>query len=168
VSIVSIASSSCLGLRISEILSLTWDDIDWDEGVIRVRKSKTRAGVREVVLLPTLQQILAKHSLEHEGSTFVFETHDGRQMKPRTVLRRAVEDTLRRSGIQKKLRFHDLRHTHAAILIDQGHPDSFICEQMGHANISTTHKVYGHLIDRAQKREEARLKLEAAFGEMLS
>jgi integrase len=162
-----LATAIFTGMRISEICNLRWDDVDWDEGILTVRKSKTRAGEREIVLMPELQQILARHSLEHEGSEFVFETHEGQQMKRRTVLRRAMEDTLRRSGIQKKLRFHDLRHTHAAMLIDQGHPDSFIAEQMGHTSISTTHRIYGHLIDRDKKRAEARAKMSSAFGQVL-
>ncbi len=163
-----LATAIFTGLRMSELLNLRWEDVDWDAGVIHVRDSKTAAGVREVVLMPALQQILAAHSLENEGSTYVFETRDGQPMKRRTVHRRALEDTLRRAGITKRIRFHDLRHTHASILIDQGHPETFICEQMGHANAAITRRIYGHLFDRDKRREDARAKLEASFGEVLS
>ena len=161
-----LATAVFTGMRIGELLALRWDDVDWDEGVIHVRDSKTRAGVREVVLMPALQQLLAKHSLEHEGSTYVFETRDGEHMKQRTVLR-ALAATLKRAKLPH-MRFHDLRHTYASILIDQGHPETFICEQLGHANASITRSVYGHLFDRKKRREEARNRLEAAFGEVLA
>ena len=162
-----LATAIFTGLRIGELLALKWEDLGWEDGVIHVHDSKTRAGVREVVLMPALQQILATHSLAHEGSVYVFETWQGQQMKRRTVARRALEDTLTRAKIEKRIRFHDLRHTFASILISQGHDWAYISEQMGHSSIATTLRIYGHLMDRHKKREEAREKMEAAYGEVL-
>lgn len=163
-----LATALFTGLRISEVLNLRWEDVDWKNNVLRVEKSKTQAGVREVVLMPSLRKMLAEHKLEQRpDAEFVFETKAGEQMKRRTVLRRAMEDTLRRAGITKKLRFHDLRHTYASIMIAQGHPETFIAEQMGHTSAATTLRIYGHLFDRDQRREEAREKLEEEFGQVL-
>lgn len=163
-----LATAIFTGLRIGELLNLKWSDIDWEEGVLHVRESKTRAGVREVVLMPALQQILATHSLDREGSVYVFETHEGQQMKHRTVTRRALEDTLKRAKISKRIRFHDLRHTFASILISHNYELTYIAEQMGHANPSITLRIYGHLLDRKKRRQEARERMEAAFGGVLS
>lgn len=132
-----------------------------------MRDAKTRAGHRQVVLMPALQQILAEHSLKNE-TTLVFETKRGKRIDHSSVRRDALGPALKKAGIEKRIRFHDLRHTHASILIDQGHPETFICEQMGHANPAITRRVYGHLFDRDKRRDDARKKLEDAFGEVLS
>jgi integrase len=140
--------------------------VDWAEGIIHVRDAKTKAGVREVVLMPALQQILADHSLKND-TTLVFETKRGKRIEHSSVRRDALYPALKKAGVTKRIRFHDLRHTYASILIDQGHPETFICEQMGHANPAITRRIYGHLFDRDKRREDARSKLEAAFGQVL-
>ena len=147
------------GLRISELLSLRWEDIDWGQGILHVRKSKTKDGVREVMLMPSLQQTLAHRSFNAEGE-FVFQTTRG-------TAGRALARTLKKAGITKKVRLHDLRHTHASILIHQGHPDSFIAEQMGHASAAFTRATYGHMFDGEKQREAARERMQEAFGQVM-
>jgi integrase len=163
---VLLATAVFTGLRISELLSLRWEDVDWDAGVLHVKDAKTKAGVREVVLMDSLQQILAKHSLESTNG-LVFHTRTGKQINRSTLARNSLKPALEKAGITKHIRFHDLRHTFASILIDQKHPETYIAEQMGHSSSDVTRRIYGHLIDRAEKRREARAKMEEAFGEML-
>jgi integrase len=69
---------------------------------------------------------------------------------------------------QLRLRFHDLRHTYASLLIAHGLNVVFISHQLGHASPSFTLEVYGGLFDRAEHARRARDKLEAAFGAMLT
>ena len=162
-----LATAVFTGLRMGELRNLKWEDVDWDAGVLGVKDSKTKAGVREVVLMPALQQILATHSLDHSGE-LVFATKTGKTIHPSSLRRDALTPALEKAGVTKRIRFHDLRHTYASILISQGHDEAFICDQMGHSNPAITRRVYGHLFDRDRRREEARKKLEDAFGEVLS
>lgn len=156
------------GMRRGELLKLKWEDVDLDEGIIHVRDSKTRAGVREIVLIPSLERLLKRHKLaQHQEAVYVFETHDGKPMRGDVVLKGAMKATLTRSGIKKSLRLHDLRHTYASILIHQGHSDQFIAEQMGHSSAAVTRRLYGHLFDREARREDAKARLEAEFGGIL-
>lgn len=165
-----LATAIFTGLRRGELLSLRWEDVDWNAGVIRVGESKTSAGVREVVLMDSLKQILATHSLKCESldSEWVFPNRNGAKMNPRTVGRCALKPTLERAGITKRIRFHDLRHTFASMLISHGHEPTYVAEQMGHTSASFTLKTYGHLMDRDRKRETQRRRMEEAFGEVLS
>lgn len=155
------------GLRVGELCALTWEDVDWDRGSLIVRDSKTRAGLREVDIMPALRKLLAQHSLEHQG-TFVFETRSGKPLTRNDVRRYGLVPALEKAGITKHIRVHDLRHTYASILIHNGEEDSYIAEQMGHSSGAFTRKRYGHLFDGEKKRREAKARMEAEFGEVLS
>ena len=155
------------GLRMGELLSLTWDDVDWEAGVLHVRDAKTKAGVREVVLMPALKKLLATRSLEAEYP-LVFHTRTGKRIDPHSLRRDGLIPALKKAEVTKHIRWHDLRHTFASILISQGHDLTYIAEQMGHSSPNITLRIYGHLFDRAKKREEARERMEAEFGEVLS
>jgi len=156
------------GLRVSELLDLRWEDIDWDAGVVIVRDSKTHAGLREVVLMHSLQRMLAAKSLEPSVSGHVFETRTGRRMDRKSVGTHGLKPALIKAGITKRVRFHDLRHTFASILIANGNDLLYVAEQIGHTNPAFTLRTYGHLMDRASRRKDARDKMQAAYGEVLS
>lgn len=161
-----IATAIFTGLRVSELLALQWEDVDWTEGVIHVKGTKTKAAVREVTLMPALQQILAKRSLEApEG--LVFQNLKGGPILRDVVRKDGLYPALIRAGIEKRVRFHDLRHTFASILISEGFDAGYVAEQMGHASINTTLKTYAKLFDGKKKREAAREKMQASFGQVL-
>jgi integrase len=61
-------------------------------------------------------------------------------------VKRVFEPTLRAAGIERHIRFHDLRHTYASILINEGANLKFVSEQLGHASIVITLDRYSHLI----------------------
>ena len=67
----------------------------------------------------------------------------------------------------RRLRFHDLRHTFASLLIAQGLNVVFVSRQLGHASPSFTLDVYGGLFDRAEHARRATDGLEADFGKLL-
>lgn len=160
-----LATAIFTGLRIGELVALRWEDVDFLEGIIRVRSSKTKSGVREVILMPALQRMLAQ--LEgHEG--FVFQNKRGGPMLTDVVRKDGLYPALKGAGIVKRVRFHDLRHTFASILISEGYDLALVAEQMGHASISTTLNTYAKLIDGKQKRDVARERLEASHGEVLA
>ncbi len=65
------------------------------------------------------------------------------------------------------LRFHDLRHTFASLLIAQGMTVVFVSRQLGHASPDITLRVYAHLFDSAEHAERASAMLEASFGSVI-
>lgn len=158
------------GLRKGELLRLRWQDIDFARGVLRVVESKTEAGAgREVVLAPSLVSALRLHKLASRHSAeedLVFCTDLGTPIGERNVTRRGLDKALETAGLAH-LRFHDLRHTYASIMIGQGMDVTFVADQMGHADPAVTLRVYSRLFDPSRRKDEAREKLEAAFGGML-
>ena len=158
------------GLRKGELLRLRWEDVDFDAGVLTVRESKTEAGAgREVVLMPALAASLRRHKLASRFSQPqdpVFCSEVGTPLHERNVNRRALEAALTKAGLEH-VRFHDLRHTFASILIGQGMDVTFVADQMGHADPAITLRVYAKLFDPTRRKDEAREKLEAAFGGLL-
>jgi len=166
-------------LRSGELLGLTWADVNFDAGYLRVRKQlgrdgqrvepKTRQAVRDVVLPKQLAEVLRELKLRSGHSlpvSFVFASATGSAMNPRNVARRGLDKALAKAGLPH-MRFHDLRHTAASLLIST-HPDVvFVSRQLGHANPSITLGVYAHLFDKAQHAQELRSRLEASHGNLV-
>jgi integrase len=179
-----LATAVFSGLRQGELLGLRWADIDFHAGVIHVRRQldrdgaytepKTPRAVREVILMPSLAALLLEGKLASAYSSPddpVFATLTGQPMYYRNVSRRGLTAALRKSGLSEgtpRLRFHDLRHTFAALLIAQGLNVVFVSRQLGHASPSFTLDVYGGLFDRAEHARRAVEGLEESFGEALA
>jgi integrase len=182
-----IATAIFTGLRQGELLGLTWADVDLAAGLLRVRKQLDRSGtrvapktpeaVREVVLMPALGKLLKErkeqafargHAKPHD---FVFTSATGGPMHRRNIVRRGLEKGLeiaKLDGAERpKLRWHDLRHTYASLLVAQGADVVFVSRQIGHASPDITLRIYSHLFDSARHAERTRDALEAAFGHVL-
>lgn len=158
------------GLRISEALALTWDDIDLAGGFVHVREGKTTNAPRAIVLMPTVGKRLREHKLASDFSSdtdLVFPTSQGRPQSPSNVLKRGLGKGLTDSGVAH-CTLHELRHTFASILIGQGLDVTFVADQLGHADPAITLRIYAKLFDPASRRDEARKGLEAAFGKVVS
>lgn len=156
------------GMRRGELLGLQWDDIDYRASVIRIRRSiangqvqlpKTDKSRRAIQVGPTLLQALRAHKLRAGGrSSFVFTTKGGTLIDPDNLVKRVFEPTLRAAGIERHIRFHDLRHSFASILINEGANLKFVSEQLGHASIVITLDRYSHLI--AERHDDTVSKFE--------
>lgn len=154
------------GLRISEALALTWKDIDYTNSQILVRKSKTDAGERNVMLMPAVRhKLTALHLAQPPGTQFVFATASGGPVSRREALR-TLKRTEKKAGLEN-FTLHELRHTFASILIGQGENVVFVSKQMGHADPGVTLKVYAHLFEEQASVDTATQRLEAAFGGMV-
>jgi integrase len=141
------------GLRISEIGALTRDDVDWERGSVSISKSqsrfgekqaKTKASNRTVTLPGWVMTELRTHVLRYASEDgHLFVTAKGFPLTAMTM-----------SKIMTKVgvKFHDLRHTQAALLIKSGANPLEIKERMGHASIKTTYDVYGHLFPEAHDK----------------
>jgi integrase len=118
---------------------------------------------------PTLRSALARLSSRFNGA-LVFCRSDGKPIDPDNFVHRVWARVLRRAEL-RRIRFHDLRHTYASLLIAQGaHPKyiwahpKYIQAQLGHASIQTTLDRYGHLMPDAHAGEARKLD-RLVFGE---
>ena len=176
---VAIACGLFAGLRLSELLGLTWSDVDFRGRSLRVRRQmgrdgkprtlKTTAASRDVILMSQLAGELRKRRLASAFSAdgdLVFCTTTGQTTGHRNLTGRGLEKAAERAGLEG-VTFHVLRHTFASILIAQGHDPVFVSRQLGHANAAITLKVYAHLFDAQRHASKAREQLEAEYGGML-
>ncbi len=173
------------GLRISELLGLIWEDVDFAAGLIRVRAQlsrahrgeparrvapKTPASVREVPLVEQLSHQLAAHKQASPFATsgdWVFATSRGTPYRHRNVARRVLTraaDAARLNGDGwPPLRFHDLHHTFAShLIVDLGLDVAQVSRILGHARITITLDVYTHLFDNARHAREIRRQMAAS------
>lgn len=163
------------GMRLGELLGLQWDDIDWEAKKIQVRRAlwrgkvdgkwqwvlqtpKSKAALRDIDvskdLLKTVQGYLTTcPKSQHE---LVFCTQAGEPLEARSLMRWHFEPALKRAEL-RKIRFHDLRHTYASLLIAQKESPKYIQTQLGHASIKTTFDTYGHLMEDTNPESAARL-----------
>ena len=182
---VLVATAIFTGLRQSELLGLRWGDVDFQAGVVRVRRQlgrdgalvppKTRGSVRDVVMMPSLSKMLAAHRLASAYSAdgdFVFASLTGGPMHHRNILRRGFEKAAETAGMnggdRPKLVFHDLRRTFGSLLISQGCDIVYVSRQMGDSSPGVTLVVYAKLFDGQRHGADTAARMEAAFGEAVA
>jgi integrase len=153
-----IYSAAYLGARWGELAGLKRDRVNLlkrqvtitgtlEEVAGRLRYSeetKTSASRRQISIPPFLCAILARH-LETEGE-FVFTSTQGALLRRSNFRRCHYKPALRAAGVDVETRFHDLRHTCAALTIEQGAHPMEVKARLGHASIKTTLDRYGHLM----------------------
>jgi integrase len=174
-----IACAVLTGLRQSELLGLRWRDVNFDNELIHVRSAldrhgndvppKTQHAVRDVVLIPALAEMLREHrrtSAYDRPADYVFASRVGTPLHWRNVSRRALKPALAEAGIEP-LRWHDLRHTFASLLIGGGANVVFTSRQLGHGSSDITLRVYSHLFDRAEQAQRTRDILETTLGDVI-
>ncbi|USK82622.1 site-specific integrase [Peribacillus frigoritolerans] len=159
------------GMRQGEILGLRWKDVDFETHTIFVRQTltqnaeiksgaKNEASVRSIHIPSKLvdelrsyrKQVLQEkltHGQNYHDNDLVVCTRDGKPMIPRNF-RKEFYNLIERVGLPK-IRFHDLRHTHATILIQQNINVKLISERLGHSDIETTLNTYSHVLPDMQK-----------------
>lgn len=165
------------GMRRGELLALMWKDLSWESNALQVERSlykghfvepKSKKSRRQIAMPSRLVIELKKLKLRSVKGDLdlVFCTEEGKALDPDNLVKRRFLPTLRRAGVPR-IRFHDLRHTHAALLIAQGESVRFIQEQLGHASAQTTLDRYGHLFpdQRGQAAERLERSLFGAAAE---
>ncbi|OPA77442.1 site-specific integrase [Paenibacillus selenitireducens] len=175
------------GMRRGELLGLEEKHIDLDNEIIHIKQSipkfvnreavikspKTKGSVRKVVIpssiideLRTYISELKKQRLKSEepwlggDHFFLFSQPNGKPIYPKT-LGEMWRSFHKRNPKLKYIRFHDLRHTAATLLINKGVHAKIISNRLGHSKITTTMNVYGHVIESADR--SAAEKLNAIF-----
>ncbi|MGB9866578.1 MAG: tyrosine-type recombinase/integrase [Bacillota bacterium] len=165
------------GLRRGELLALRWEDVDLKAGIIYVRRNlirvdkqliekapKTKRGQRSVPVPRMALEVLRNLSMRSEATgpnDYVFCRQGGLPLDPSTVTHQFAR-IAKKMGFEG-LRFHDLRHTHATLLLSQGVHPKVVQERLGHETITTTIDTYSHVIPTLQ--EQARRALDAVFTE---
>jgi integrase len=164
------------GMRQAELIGLKWEDIDWERNTLQVRrqllrhkgggfefsKPKSKSGNRKILIglqtmavLKTHQETVIqkrKNSKEKWPELdLIFPTRVGTPIVSQN-LRRGFRKVLKVSGLPK-IRFHDLRHTAASMMLNYGISVLAVSRRLGHSKPSITLDVYGHLIP--SKEEEA-------------
>jgi integrase len=176
---VLVAVSVLLGIRQGEALGLRWQDVDTREGIVRVRvqldrrgqlvEPKTRAAKRDVPMPPSLSKMLAGHRLASPWSgesDHVFASQVGTPLGVRNIIRRGLLPALEAADLPQ-LRWHDLRHVAASLLIAEGASVGYVSRILGHATPAITLSIYAHEFARAEHDQQTRDRMEAAFGSLL-
>jgi integrase len=187
-----LAAALYSGMRLSELLGLTWGELELGEGLIQVRyqlsraredkaarrvRLKTAAAVREIPLLPQLGALLKQHKLASPHSRdcdYVFCTALGTPLSARNVERRGLGRAADRAGLNQeelpRLRVHDLRHTFAShLIVDLRLDVAQVSRILGHARPSITLDTYTHLFDCAAHAADIRERMAGSdFGLLLA
>ncbi|MDI6871906.1 MAG: site-specific integrase [Bacillota bacterium] len=174
------------GMRQGELLALRWSDVDLDARTASVQRTlkkaglnpefdapKTSKGIRSVALPAELAEALRRQKAEQaeqrlkagdrwQDFGLLFTTRLGRPISPRN-LDREFKELLEAAGLPKEIRFHDLRHTHATLLLGQGVHLKVVSERLGHSSVSITGDIYSHVLPTMQQQAAALLD-EALFG----
>ena len=162
------------GMRRGELLGLRWCDIDLGKASISVvqalcrlsggkfviKEPKSPHSRRLVALSPSVAELLRRHYTEQETQRIlvgkalahddlVFAYPDGRPLDPSTVTH-AFGQMIKKAGLPH-IRFHDLRHTHATLMLKGGVHPKIVSERLGHANIGITLDTYSHVVPGLQE-----------------
>jgi integrase len=172
------------GMRRNELLGLKWKDINVDEAMLHVNRSiyrkagktveqptKTKSGRRSISLTPSeaihLRALRVKQKLNAKyfgytvtENSYVFIRTTGEHILPDAVTH-AFKRLVRSIGIDD-VGFHDLRHTHATVMLLQKIHPKVVQERLGHATIAMTMDLYSHVLPSMQ--EDAAEKFELALN----
>lgn len=154
------------GMRIGELEALTLADIDLDNNVVTINKTyhlingqgivtapKTQKANRDIIIPPFLSAIIR----EYETHIYAPEPDMRLFTASHSTYARQMEDHTKQAQI-RRIRLHDIRHSHASLLIEMGFSALLVSERLGHENVSTTLNIYSHLFP--SKQIEVAEKLE--------
>jgi len=160
------------GLRQAELLGLRWRDIDLDmlsisvsqvlykrRGICQFKEPKTTHSRRRVAMTPKLALFLREYRAERESlnwqlgqpltpDSLVFANIEGKPIDP-CVLTHAFTRIAKQASLES-VRFHDLRHTFASLMLLRGAKPKVISEALGHSSVAFTMDVYSHIIEGMQ------------------
>ena len=174
------------GLRIGELLALKWDDIDLDSNIINIKRTvarvrtpngatktalkdgdpKTKKSKGSIYISNKTVAVLKKHKLvqkiqeiamgeKYHKLNFVFCYDDGRRFDPKNF-RDRYKTLLKKAGLPDN-KFHALRHTFGALLLEEGEELKVIQELLRHENLQTTADIYVDVTDKLKKKAVSKM-----------
>ncbi len=177
------------GCRLAEALGLVWGEVDLTEQTITFTSQLDRQGRRAplktsrsrrcVEITPTTASKLRAANLAAASSgrhDFVFVTRAGTPHDHRNIGGRVLSRAVKRAGLEAVGRdgvivepaptFHSLRHSHGSALIAAGWDIEEVSARLGHANVSTTQRIYVHAYDAARRSSARRDRLAGMYGDL--
>ncbi|RST75556.1 site-specific integrase [Siminovitchia acidinfaciens] len=161
------------GMRRGELLGLKWSNIDFNKKRIYVthllyyvsgqglvlQSPKTSSGNRNISITDEIidelqsyklkkQEQLLKVGMKLNDEHFIISSFGGEPLNPNTIHKQFLYD-VKLAGV-KRIRFHDLRHTHATIMLEIGENPKVVSERLGHSNVSITLNKYSHVTPNLQ------------------
>ena len=157
------------GMRQGELLGLKWQDVDLENATVSVRRTLTKSGGRLLLGEPktkksrrTIQltdeaaralrehlvrqvEHIQRHGDLYRDEGLIFASKVGTLINPTNLRQRSFASLLKQAALPK-IRFHDLRHTCATLLLSRNVHPKFVQELLGHANIAITLDTYSHVI----------------------
>ena len=155
------------GLRIGELLALTLDDVDFEKKTIRINKSYQKIEGKDVLTDPktpksirTIQMpdFLCEEIKEFSNSLYGITPQDRLFDVSKGYMHHEMDRGSKIAGV-KRIRIHDLRHSHVSLLIDMGFTALAIADRVGHESIDITYR-YAHLFPTKQKEIAEKLDME--------
>jgi len=162
------------GMRKGELCGLKWEDIDLSSRRISVRRTLIRSGPepilgppkagrsRAVAISPQMASLLKRHKTKqsesklalgdtYENKDFAFAKPNGHPLQINNLGQRGFADLIKKAGV-KKIRFHDLRHTCATLLLAKEVNPKIVQERLGHSDISMTLNRYSYVTPTMQDK----------------
>jgi len=135
------------GLRLSEVIHLQWEDLDWGRKIIHL---KTAKGEKERIVFfhEALMKPLREYGIDKRG--LILRSERGGLYTGRTI-EQIVKQSCKKAGITKRVTPHTFRHSFATHLLEAGADIRHIQKLLGHANLQTT-QIYTHVANRDIKR----------------
>ena len=156
------------GMRMGELLALNPKDVDIEKKTISITKSYQRLGKKDVITPPktpkskrviTIPEFLAADIKDYMDSLYDLQEDDRLFPITKYYLEHEMQRGIKESGV-KRIRVHDLRHSHASMLIELGFSPLEIANRLGHEKVETTLNTYAHLYPNKQTKLAERLDSE--------
>jgi integrase len=155
------------GIRLGELLALTPADFDFSKGAVSINKSYQRIGKDDIISDPKtpksnriikMPDFLCEEMQEYINSLYGHEPTDRIFLITKSYLHREMDRGSKAQGV-KRIRIHDLRHSHVSLLIEMGFSAVAIADRVGHESIDITYR-YAHLFPSKQSEIADRLDME--------
>ena len=156
------------GMRMGELLALNPKDVDLEKRTISITKSYQRLGKKDVITPPktpkskrviTIPEFLAADIKDYMDSLYELQENDRLFPITKYYLEHEMQRGIKESGV-KRIRVHDLRHSHASMLIELGFSPLEIANRLGHEKVETTLNTCAHLYPNKQTKLAERLDSE--------
>ncbi len=155
------------GLRLGELLALTPNDFDFEKGILSINKSYQRIDKRDIITEPktpksnrniSMPDFLVDEIKDYISTIYGVKGTDRIFIISKSYLHHEMDRGSKESGV-KRIRVHDLRHSHVSLLIEMGFSALAIADRLGHESIDITYR-YAHLFPTKQKEISDKLNLE--------